>query len=369
MNVLDIAIANKNTKKSLLGQGAIQGKPGTPGEDGYTPSITENSSNREDYYRLDIINKDKIFTTPNLMGVIGMEYKNKAAGSPVGEIISYMGTTAPPGYLICDGSIYQIADYPHLAKHFKDNFGSENHFGGADGAFAVPDLRGEFLRGTGTNGYSNQGNGSAVGAHQNATIIPNVQSTSAGTEYISGYVNTSNYPIAANIDHSYTTESGQSVNKVRTSSQTAKDINEKVLIKYSSRPTNTSVLYCIKCKPNFSVCVQHTYSFDEHVVGTWLDGKQLYEKTVNFGSLPNNDTKCVPHGVDNADVVYVYDGFVKTDVNNGNTNFSTPINVSPANMNSNWNCWCDRENIYFHTGVNRTTSFAIVTLRYTKSTD
>ena len=48
---------------------------------------------------------DEVFTTPNLMGVIGMEYKNRSVGTPIGEIISYMGTITPANYLICDGSL------------------------------------------------------------------------------------------------------------------------------------------------------------------------------------------------------------------------------------------------------------------------
>lgn len=41
------------------------------------------------------------------------------------------------------------------------------------------------------------------------------------------------------------------------------------------------------------------YSTTEHVIGTWIDGKTLYEKTVDCGALPNNDTKnieCLPSG-------------------------------------------------------------------------
>lgn len=65
--------------------------------------------------------------------------------TPVGTILSYMGIIAPPHYLICDGTIYNITDYPILANHIKHHFGSYNKWGG-DGidTFAVPDLRGEF---------------------------------------------------------------------------------------------------------------------------------------------------------------------------------------------------------------------------------
>ena len=70
--------------------------------------------------------------------------------NPVGNIISFMGTIAPSGYLICDGAEVNIADYPNLANHFETQFGSKNYFGGnGTTTFAVPDLRNEFLRGHG----------------------------------------------------------------------------------------------------------------------------------------------------------------------------------------------------------------------------
>ena len=73
-----------------------------------------------------------------------LEYVNSESGiedTPVGNIITYMGNNAPKHYLICDGGEYNIVDYPYLAQHFTDEFGSVNYFGG-DGTttFAVPDL-------------------------------------------------------------------------------------------------------------------------------------------------------------------------------------------------------------------------------------
>ena len=80
----------------------------------------------------------------------------KTPGIPTGTVLSYMGTTAPKGYLICDGTEYNISNHTNLANFIKDQFGSYNYFGG-DGTttFKVPDLRGEFLRGSGTNSHSN----------------------------------------------------------------------------------------------------------------------------------------------------------------------------------------------------------------------
>ena len=71
-----------------------------------------------------------------------LEYANSESGiedTPVGSVISYLGINIPKHYLPCDGRIYNITDYPHLAEFFKDNYGDASVFGG-DGitTFGVP---------------------------------------------------------------------------------------------------------------------------------------------------------------------------------------------------------------------------------------
>jgi microcystin-dependent protein len=64
---------------------------------------------------------------------------------PVGTIIAYGGTTAPPGWLMCDGAGYDYnenTEYSDLFNIIQTNFGTT---GGTK--FNVPDLRGMFLRG------------------------------------------------------------------------------------------------------------------------------------------------------------------------------------------------------------------------------
>ena len=39
------------------------------------------------------------------------------------------------------------------------------------------------------------------------------------------------------------------------------------------------------------------YSETETIVGTWIDGKPLYRKTIDLGNLPNNSTKTVATGL------------------------------------------------------------------------
>lgn len=50
---------------------------------------------------------------------------------------------------------------------------------------------------------------------------------------------------------------------------------------------------------SMSISDGNEYSTDEQVVGHWIDGSPLYQKTIDLGVLPNNSTKNIPHGISN----------------------------------------------------------------------
>lgn len=170
---------------------------------------------------------------------------NATDGSPVGTVISFFGYTAPSGYLVCDGTEYAKADYPYLATHLADlddHYSTTKYVGSDSDHFKVPDLRGEFLRGTGTNSHSDQGSGANVGVHQDGT-----QHTffyAAGNEQDSLYWS-NNAGSAGGIRNTadYLGTKGTKFNNAKRSSTDTAAIESY----YISRPTNTSVLYCIKC--------------------------------------------------------------------------------------------------------------------------
>ncbi|MCI8482422.1 MAG: hypothetical protein HFJ27_05085 [Clostridia bacterium] len=166
-----------------------------------------------------------------------MKEENK---NPTGTVISYMGNNAPEGYLPCDGGIYNISDekYMNLAEQIKNEFGKYNYFGGdGETTFAVPDLRGEFLRGTGTNSHAYGGRGLSVGTHQEPTLIPCIESNINGQ-----VINSHNSNGAISISNEDWVRLGR-VN-VTTPQDSTGQWNGR--IQYTMRPTNTSVLYCIK---------------------------------------------------------------------------------------------------------------------------
>ena len=166
--------------------------------------------------------------------------------TPVGSVLPYMGMNAPENYLICDGSVYNIVDYQKLAEHIKNNFGSYNYFGGdGETTFAVPDLRGEFLRGAGTNSHANQGSGASVGEHQDGTELLNQLYTAHnGGQFRGVSANGSVIRSDINDDSKY----GDLSSFINQSSATNGYNSGNSYTKLTTRPTNTSVNYIIKVK-------------------------------------------------------------------------------------------------------------------------
>lgn len=69
-----------------------------------------------------------------------------SSGAITGEIKMWSGSTAPAGYLLCDGTTYTGATYPDLFALIGTTYGA-----GAAGTFKVPDMRGRVPMGVGTS--------------------------------------------------------------------------------------------------------------------------------------------------------------------------------------------------------------------------
>ena len=199
--------------------------------------------------------------------------------TPIGAMQMFDDDTAPNGWLVADGTVYNISDYPSLANHFERVHGSKNYYGG-DGttSFAVPDWQGEFFRASGTNSHENQGNGGAVGEHQDATKHIKIASDNVISHPYEGYT-----AIASINADTYNAGTAYHPN----ASGRDSSVDPEVGI-YTSRPTNTSLLCCIKAVP-----AGINYSIEEQEIGTWIDGKKLYQCTwagLNLSISPSSWT-------------------------------------------------------------------------------
>lgn len=173
--------------------------------------------------------------------------------NPIGSVISFMGNDAPDHYLPCDGAVYPVGSYPEFESFLINQFGRIDYFGGnaADELWAVPDLRGEFLRGAGENGHSGQGSGGVVGDHQNATTIPHILNYPANSCIQARSLGTG-APTLNNADATNPSNYYGNINYT-----TKNNVSDSLPASYTTRPTNTSVKYCIKVEGTYKVYIQN----------------------------------------------------------------------------------------------------------------
>lgn len=276
-----------------------------------------------------------------------VEYINTTHGIedvPIGHIIAHMGTTAPKHYLICDGTEYGIADYPYLAQHIQDNFGLVNYFGG-DGVdtFCVPNsikLWTPAMTSNNSNGYiascgtqyssdysafkafngTASTNTDAWHPPQNATEDSRwFQIDFQDNKTVYGFsfycrkefatdsaknirIEGSNDGVIFNfIEEIVLDDYEENVGQVRMLSIPCTyriykffTLNSVGDVQFFVNINDTNGIQCIKYEPTYYMQVQRDntnylspslYSEEERVVGCWIDGKPLYEKTINIGSI------------------------------------------------------------------------------------
>lgn len=191
--------------------------------------------------------------------ILGQRGPSGPDGNPLGTVISFMGLTAPDGYLACDGAVYNIADYTELAFFFRAQFGAENYFGG-DGVttFAVPDLRNLFLRGY--HGEAEEQLSGEIGQRQEGTTaaIPHIFGNGVTGFPLKG-------PAIKDADKEFQHVGYYGYRNDGSSTDSTNTLS------YIPRPMNIAVLYCIKALPSDPVLEEYDTDDGWHV-RKWSDG-------------------------------------------------------------------------------------------------
>jgi microcystin-dependent protein len=156
-----------------------------------------------------------------------------ASGNPVGTVISVATSSAPTGYLKCNGAAVSRSTYAALFAAISTQYGA----GDGSTTFNVPDLRGEFIRGwdDGRGVDSGRSFGTAQGQATKAPNNPWTTDTQGGHNHglqAGGFRGGDDSGVATNYgtafgnqgDHMHTISGGDS----------------------ETRPRNVALLYCIK---------------------------------------------------------------------------------------------------------------------------
>lgn len=200
--------------------------------------------------------KDYVLGAGNV-GLSALAAAVAQALNPAGSVIAFAGSTAPSGYLHCDGSVVSRTTYADLFAAIGTAHGS----GDGSTTFNLPDYRGRFLRGwsngqtrdpnkatrtaMGTGGATGDNVGSVQGyatARPTTNFVTGNESASHGHPYnmgiggsggsLPGYVNASG--TASNTNG---TTNHQNANHTHTVTSGGDS---------ETRPVNAYVMYCIK---------------------------------------------------------------------------------------------------------------------------
>lgn len=168
-------------EKGDKGDQGEQGIPGVAGENGvdgitYTPAIgtVTSGADTEAAASVDIDSenkvakfnfviprgKDSVQFIPSINDKHELEWSNNGdlpnppnmplqqiyANTPLGTVLSFAGSKAPNGYLLCDGKSYAVADYEDLYAVIGNTYGGDTE------NFNVPNLVDKFIQGSSTSG-------------------------------------------------------------------------------------------------------------------------------------------------------------------------------------------------------------------------
>lgn len=142
--------------------------------------------------------------------------------APTGSVIAYAASTAPLGFLKCNGAAVSRTTYATLFARIGTTFGS----GDGSTTFNVPELRGEFIRGFDETGLVDAGR--VLGSWQDGQMP--------------AHIHTLTRPYYdANAGSGWTDRASGSVLQTYPTSSTGGTSNSS-----ENRPRNVALLYCIK---------------------------------------------------------------------------------------------------------------------------
>ena len=113
------------------------------------------------------------------------------------------------------------------------------------------------------------------------------------------------------------------------------------------------------------VSTSNTYSLDEKIVGKWINGKPIYQKTIECGKLPSvaKESLVVPHNVAFIDTIIDYKIFAVSD-----TGIVTTIPYIGTGEDF-INAYVTLEEVRINSQVVRDNCTAYATIQYTKTVD
>lgn len=319
-----------------------------------------------------------------------VEWVNQTGGGsatgdtlPVGSIMPYPKATAPENWLICDGSAISRTDYSELFNAIGTTFGE----GDGSTTFNLPNIKGRTIVGLDTDDTDFNTIGKTLGEKTHTLTVAEMpehnhkQSLDGGNSGNSGNAAYS-WSIPAN-QYLYTgddlagkTGGSQPHNNIQPSFVATYIIKAKqsagVVATVVNSLESTSATDALSAKQgkelNEKITRNSTYSTEEQAVGTWIDGKTIYRKIINFGALPNATKKDVAHNISNLEQFTKIEG-IATRQDDTKFTQSLPLVYKDIERNYNTPLGVDAQTVSIQTNEDRSMFNGYVTLEYTKTVE
>jgi microcystin-dependent protein len=298
---------------------------------------------------------------------------------PVGAIMPFGSNTIPENWLLCNGQAISRTDYQELFNTIGITYGSGDGFT----TFNLPDLQGKIPVGLDENDTDFDTLGNTGGEKEHTLTINEMPSHNHQREQtgralywdenlteMGGLVSGVNVQISWNRD---TTNTGGSQphnilqpyivqNYIIKAKQSAGIVATVVDGLNSISATNA-----LSANQGRILNDRFNYSTEEKVVGTWIDGKPIYRKVIDFGIFPNSTHKEVQHNISNLQNFVKIDGIA---IRNDN-NFwqAIPLTYRNADTGYNTSLTATQSKVVITCDADRSMFNGYVILEYTKTTD
>ena len=317
---------------------------------------------------------------------------------PIGAILPFSSDTIPNGWLLCDGSSFSTTSYPELFDVIGTTYGYDD-----DRNPKLPDLRGRVAVGkkdatsADDTEFSSLGKTSGEKTHRHEFTIG--QLYSYGVPIGDGFDNAGAYKDStSNFAGTTGTITAKTTNK-NTAIANSMDTNIEAGGKSSTGDTTLSsnlqpsltLNYIIKAKmtvaiegeiiqENGTASETNVYSSvavdnkiktnivtgQEVATNEYIDGKQVFVKRINLGTLPNSNTLILATGIPSTSIITKCDAMAYA----SNYTITLP-DVAPSNLNMMARITFEAINSVWNvkiiTGMDRSNYTGYVNIYYTKN--
>ncbi len=250
-----------------------EGTNGTKGTT-YTPIITENGELAWE--------NDGDLPNPTTTPI-----QTLISTAPLGTVLSFAGSKAPNGYLLCDGASYKVADYPDLYAVIGNTYGGDTE------NFNVPNLIDKFIQGSTTSGEEKEaGLPNITGGwmpsvpvnyqlYATGAVIPEVKS--------SGLVSLAGSQAAIGAGFKIDASKSSAVYGKSTTVQPPA-LTMVYIIKafHTNEGVDSGVSDDVINYVDANLGELSDYSTEEKVIGKWIDGKPIYRKVYKVTNITTN---------------------------------------------------------------------------------